>query len=345
MKIILIGPRKIFPEPQAGLDFYVRDWAKFLEALGWQVKILCHPSWCPQKHHIDTLVYGLWASLKVLFMKGIVHYHGGSALFAWIPRLFGKTTAVTLHSREWLSPHTPRVLKFFYFLGEWVGVKAAHRLGCVSKRWQKELESKYHREVFYLPLPMHPQTGNSEAHLSSLGLKSKNYILYLGRLEKGKGVERLLEVFQSLNSKIPYPLAIAGASLFDDSYFQELKKLSDPNILFLGKVSGGLKQELLSHALLYLQASEAEGMSVALLEAMSHGCPCLVSDIEQNRETLGEAGFFFENKNTQDLKNRLLAALSDREVLSQMGKKAKKRIEHDFSWNRLAPSINDFYSL
>jgi len=94
---------------------------------------------------------------------------------------------------------------------------------------------------------------------------------------------------------------------------RELKDRADgnPNIVFLGEQSGSILAELYSNARLFIHASASEGLSYALLEAMSYGCPVLVSDIAENKEVLHTLGTTFKNNDLQDCSAKLAALLSD----------------------------------
>lgn len=68
----------------------------------------------------------------------------------------------------------------------------------------------------------------------------------------------------------------------------ELKELAkgDDRILFTGFVQGAMLDELYSNAYIYTLPSDLEGMPLSLLEAMSYGNCCLVSDIPECAEVV-----------------------------------------------------------
>ena len=81
----------------------------------------------------------------------------------------------------------------------------------------------------------------------------------------------------------------------------------------IGAKSGEVLAELYSNARLFIQPSESEGLSIALLEAMSYGCPVLVSDIAENKEVLPSVGYTFKNGDSKDLAHHLLLILKSPE--------------------------------
>jgi len=70
-------------------------------------------------------------------------------------------------------------------------------------------------------------------------------------------------------------------------------------------VEGELLDELFSNCAAYIMPSDSEGMSITLLEAMSYGCPCLVSDIPENTEVVEDYALTFKKSNVDDLKEKL----------------------------------------
>ena len=110
--------------------------------------------------------------------------------------------------------------------------------------------------------------------------------MFLGRLVPEKGIRYLVEVFK--NVKTDKKLVIAGGSSDTDSFMEELKELAkgDDRILFTGFVQGAMLDELYSNAYIYTLPSDLEGMPLSLLEAMSYGNCCLVSDIPECAEVV-----------------------------------------------------------
>ena len=76
---------------------------------------------------------------------------------------------------------------------------------------------------------------------------------------------------------------------------EELKELAkgDDRILFTGFVQGAMLDELYSNAYIYTLPSDLEGMPLSLLEAMSYGNCCLVSDIPECAEVVEDKALIF----------------------------------------------------
>ena len=111
--------------------------------------------------------------------------------------------------------------------------------------------------------------GMTRAPLETLGIP-QNYLLYLGRVDRNKGCDSLLENFQEYAStRADVALVLAGPA--------KMQIPSNPRILALGYVSNEVREALLAHARALVVPSWYESLSIVLLEAWNHGIPALVN--------------------------------------------------------------------
>jgi glycosyltransferase involved in cell wall biosynthesis len=126
------------------------------------------------------------------------------------------------------------------------------------------------------------------------------YIIYVGSLRHVKNVGIIIKASQFLNNK--YKILIIG----DGPLKNDLIELSKDGqkIIFLGKKENPLPY--LKKSDIFILPSFSEGMSNSLLEAMTLGKNCLVSDIDANKELIGnKEGLTFKVKNQKDLLNKI----------------------------------------
>ena len=219
----------------------------------------------------------------------MVHIHAeGPAFFAWLPKMFGKRVVVTVHGIDWQREKWQSGLgSKFIHQGEKNAAKYADEVIVLSKGVQDYFKETYGRETHFIPNGVNrPQIREASLITDKFGLKKDSYILFLGRLVPEKGIRYLVEAFK--NVKTDKKLVIAGGSSDTDSFMEELKELAkgDDRILFTGFVQGAMLDELYSNAYIYTLPSDLEGMPLSLLEAMSYGNCCLVSDIPECAEVV-----------------------------------------------------------
>lgn len=105
-------------------------------------------------------------------------------------------------------------------------------------------------------------------------------ILYVGRLERRKGVRYLLQAYQLLAQNMPnVSLVIAGDGPDREKLELYAEDLQLPNVTFLGYISDELKKELLAEADVFCSpAIYGESFGIVLLEAMASGVVAVAGD-------------------------------------------------------------------
>lgn len=174
-------------------------------------------------------------------------------------------------------------------------------------------------------------------------LRSKRFALFAGTLTKDSGAHYLIEAFKYLEDTATTPnnfkLVLLQNGERDEEYVKYLHTLSEnrSNIILLKGGNKKLMQQLFSHAYLFVESSESlSSPSELLLQAMSYGLAPIVSNIEENLEMVGEAGFKFVSKSVNNLREQLAFLLSRNDQVEQMGKLAKAKIEKEYSWETIA---------
>jgi len=139
------------------------------------------------------------------------------------------------------------------------------------------------------------------------------------------------------------PLVIVGDSPDASDYARRLKGTSDGRVRFLGYVYGPGVQQLFANCLLYVQPSLMEGNSPALMTAMGHGRAVVASDIEQNVETIGDAGATFVSGDAGSLTHVLTELIGDAREFERLGGLARERIATVYNWDRSTERLDHLY--
>lgn len=276
----------------------------------------------------------------------VVHIHAeGPAFFCWIPKLFGKKVVVTIHGLDWQRQKWQGGFGSKYIrIGEKMAVRWADEIIVLSRGAQKYFEDTYQRRTRFIPNGVtKPDTQKPEMIKEKFGLEKDSYILYLGRIVPEKGEHYLIRAFK--NTVTDKKLVIAGGASDTDDYMKELKEMAagDDRILFTGFVQGKVLQELYSNAYVYTLPSDLEGMPLSLLEAMSYGNCCLVSDIPECTEVVGNHAVSFKKGNTDDLKEKLQELCNDVSETKKYKDAAADYICKRYDWNQITKRTLEIY--
>lgn len=172
----------------------------------------------------------------------------------------------------------------------------------------------------------------------------EKYILCLSTLEPRKNMRLLIEAFSELTKekKIDTNLVLAGRKgwLMDD-LLSNLDKKTVDRIHFTGFVDDDLLPYVYRNAQIFVFPSVYEGFGVPPIEAMSMGIPVISSDAASLPEVLGNAAYYFENQNLEDLKKQIVVVMNLPEKKMNMTKKAGVKQAQLFNWKTEALKLRD----
>ncbi len=228
--------------------------------------------------------------------------------------------------------------------GEKNAVKYADEIIVLSNGVQDYFKDTYGRKTHFISNGVNrPEIREADLITEKLGLTKDSYILFLGRLVPEKGIRYLVEAFK--NVKTDKKLVIAGGSSDTDSFMEELKELAknDERIIFTGFVQGQMLDELYSNAYIYTLPSDLEGMPLSLLEAMSYGNCCLVSDIPECAEVVEDKALIFKKSNVKELGVKLQDACDHPEKVVEMKKQAADFICKKYNWDDVVEETMKLY--
>lgn len=171
--------------------------------------------------------------------------------------------------------------------------------------------------------------------------EKKKYILSSGRLLVNKGFQYLIQAVS--DEDIGYEVHITG----DGPMMNELKSLAEKSktkIIFHGWLdnSGEEYKNLLEQAAIFVLASEKENASSVLLEAMSAGCTIITTNALGCFETVEDAGFIIDVKNSKQLKEQVDYLIENEYQIQNLGKKARERLINFFDQNKI---IEDYIGI
>lgn len=276
----------------------------------------------------------------------VVHIHAeGPAFFAWIPKMFGKKIVVTIHGIDWKREKWQSGGgRKFILQGEKNAVKYADEIIVLSREAQNYFWETYGRKTRFIPNGVKRHKVRCASFITEkFGLQKESYVLFLGRLVPEKGIRYLIEAFKLVETD--KKLVIAGESSDTDSYIRKLKECAktDKRIVFTGFVQGQMLEELYSNAYVYALPSDLEGMPLSLLEAMSYGNCCLVSDIPECVEVVEDKAILFRKSDIGDLQLKLQDVCNHPEKVAALKSKAANFICEKYNWDEVVQETLDLY--
>ena len=188
---------------------------------------------------------------------------------------------------------------------------------------------------------------NATALLPEAPLPEGNTLLFVGRLEKIKGVQVLLDALPNVRKEHPdAQLMIAGSGPYEPVLREQVKLLQlEGAVTFVGQVGRGQLEQLYQAATVVAVPSLwPEPFGKVGIEAMSVGRPAVASDVGGMSEWLtdGETGYLVKRGSPSELGEALCRVLRDRTRLHEMGRAARRRAE-DFSIEAHAQKIVGVY--
>lgn len=362
IRIAMLGHKRI-PSREGGVEIVVEELAVRMAALGHSVTCFNrrgHPVSGPQPDGTRISAYrgvrlksvptvdfkglaafssSLFAAVRAAFGRyDVVHFHAeGPCAMLWLPKLLGKRCVATIHGLDWQREKWQHGFAARYIrLGEKVAARYADEIIVLSRATQAYFRHTYGRETWFVPNGItRPAPVAAHEITQQYGLRERGYFLFLGRLVPEKGLRYLICAYQQLRTTLS--LVIAGGGSDTDAFVAELKAMAggDPRIVFTGFAQGQLLAELYSNAAAYVLPSDLEGMPLSLLEAMSYGNCCVVSDIPECAEVVGGHAVLFAKGDCADLAAKLQALADEPARMQAYRDGAADYVIERYNWSRI----------
>jgi glycosyltransferase involved in cell wall biosynthesis len=198
-----------------------------------------------------------------------------------------------------------------------------------------------HGKVIALGIETSATSDNLADHFPELAREP--YVLVLSRLHPKKGLDVLIDAFQSLETRFSHwRLVLAGDG--PSEYVSKLKnKVEGDRILFTGWLEGERKEAVLSGASLLALPSHQENFGLCVMEALAHSVPVLVSpSVNLATEIAANNAGWIATIDKDALASKLAEALRDEEELARRGR-AGKQLSQKYSWENTAMELVGLY--
>lgn len=311
-------------------------------------------------------------------VKAMVHWHTVSEQFV-MPRLFRSHHLDLVHvpyhnppifygGRMILTIHDLTILHFAtgkattlpmplyvlkrlgYWIELWVGLRRAVGVIAVSQSTKQEIMDHFR-------VPSEKITVTYEGVDSRISdtqerpvkrIKPEPYFLYVGNAYPHKNVETLLRAYalyvkRREHKPTPKLVLVGGEDFFYRALKARVHELHlESSVVFFGSANDRELTSLYTHAVAFVFPSLMEGFGLPALEALSLGCPVIVSDIGVFHEILGDRVQYVDPKNPDSIASALASVGDTRTNKSQVQNRA--RIGFDaYSWKRMAQETLSLY--
>ncbi len=172
-------------------------------------------------------------------------------------------------------------------------------------------------------------------------------ILFVGRLEKRKGFDYLLDAYQQVKRKIPDSrlIVVGPGTRLRHGYEKRVRSESLEDVVFAGYVpQDELPRYYRTADIFCAPATGRESFGIVLLEAMAVGKPVVASNIEGYASVLddGVEGLLVPPKDSGALAQALLLLARDPQLRQQMGARGRAKAL-GYSWQNIARRVLDYY--
>lgn len=219
----------------------------------------------------------------------------------------------------------------------------------LMKKIEKNLKISTKKHVIYAGVSKHDvESKDLEKFKEKYSLKnSKPILAFVGGLvwkKKVEGVKRLIKAFRYVTKEFPNAkLLVIGGGEYRKDVELLVKKIGiENNVVFTGFIDNVSVPLLVSD--IYAHITLQEGFPIALLEAMSLGKPVIASRTGGMPEVIinGENGILVDSKPEQ-IANAILDLYNDEETQTKLADNAKKTVENNFSWSKIASEFLILY--
>lgn len=166
----------------------------------------------------------------------------------------------------------------------------------------------------------------------NLPTNTGNYALYVGRFERGKGLDRLIAWWQYID----YDLVLVGDG--DPDYVRLLKECKNPRITFLAPQYGEELAQTYQNCRFFVFLPYAELLGIVALEAMAAGKAVIAANAGGLVETIvhGTTGFLINSE--EEFRQAATHLITSEQTCQVMGAAARQHVQQ-FTWDNVATRL------
>ncbi len=278
----------------------------------------------------------------------ILHFHN-IGLFMQI-QIFMNSKSINIITVHGL-PDAIRLYKFTYRLINYLVknyvINNLHGLIAVSKPILKFLPKNLKKiKMRIIPNGIDLEVFNPKNKKIKRFLDGKINILFVGRMDKRKGLNYLIDAYNSLKKKYEnVRLIVVGEGNYEKKWRKKVKKKKVKDVVFVGYVKDSKLPNYYTTADIFCSpATHGESFGIVLLEAMASGIPIVAFANKGYKSVLQDKGrkFLVKPKNTKELTKKLEKLIINEKLRKEMGEWGLKEVKK-YSWEKISKQVENFY--
>ena len=247
-----------------------------------------------------------------------------------LKKIFRKELIVAVHGDWQEGPFLSKKRRFEKIQRKFVPILAKLSLRAADKvrvisNYTKEQALKVSGPKPYF---IFPTFTDIDSFLEEKQIRFDNFILFVGQMEKVKGVDILIDAFKKIAKEFPeFKLILIGEGSEKKNY-----QLQD-RVELKGRLSLAETRDIMKNCYCLVLPSRSEGLGRVLMEAQALQKPVIGSKVGGIPELIkdGKNGFLFEKENSEELAQKLSILLRDKNLAISMGQKGREFVQKNFS--------------
>jgi glycosyltransferase involved in cell wall biosynthesis len=359
MKIAIVGSRGI-PARYSGFETFAEELCVRLVQRGYDVTVYCR-----RGNYDDSLkeykgvklihlprlntkitdtvsstlfqmFHSIWKQYDIVFVMNTAN-----SPFCIIPKLMGRTVMIDVDGLDWKRAKWGTMGKLYYQLCEWVATKVTDLIISDSLGMVDYYRRRYRKDTRYVAYGAQLESSKDPSLLKKYGLEKDGYFLSVARLEPENNQHISIKAFEKVDTD--KKLFLVGGANYRSWHVAKLRSTKDSRVIFPGGIfDRDMIRELWCNCYAYIHGNEVGGTSLALLQALGHGCAVLALDVSFNRYTIGEAGMTYK-KSPEDLAEKIRYALDNPEQIRKFRVMAKERVSRVFVWEQVVDEYEKIF--
>jgi len=361
IKLAIIGTRGI-PASYSGFETSVEETAIRLVELNCDTTVYCRLNYYkirPKTYkgvnlvhlpsiktkYLDTISH-TFLTLLHLFRKkynNVIIYGIGNAIFIPFIRMFISNIIIVVDGADWERKKWNVIAKKYFIINRFIATRFSNAYVVDNEKLLYDYRKKYSGNGFFISYGANKIKEYNPNYLQTYDLMRNQYLIFIGRFVKEKNIEFLIENFKKLETNIK--LLIIGGNDIDGLYCEKIKSLKNKNIIIPGFLYGDIYETLLKDALFYVSCSLLEGTSPSLLSAMSINGFAIVSNLDENKETLKGSCETYNQGNGKDFRDKVMYFINHPELIEKEKEKTKEIINNHYNWESIAKQYYDLFKI